>query len=68
MVELDGATTDQNPQAAVDAANVYAANGGSSTCNAVNDFFTYNPINCYPRLVNQVILILFRVQGHNLVF
>ena len=61
-VELDGATTDQNPQAALDAANVYAANGGSSTCNAVDDFFVYNPINCYPRALDQVTLCLLSLQ------
>lgn len=53
-VTLVGATTTQNPQAALDSANTFAANGGSSTCKAVNDKFVYNPINCYPRKMNQV--------------
>ena len=53
-VTLVGATNTQNPQAALDSANAFASNGGSSTCNAVNDKLVYNPINCYPRKLNQV--------------
>ena len=53
-VELVNATTDQNPQAALDAANLYAANGGSTTCNATDDLLAYDPVNCYPRLLDQV--------------
>jgi hypothetical protein len=53
-VLLANATTSQNPQAALTAANNYAANGGGQTCNAVNDLFVYNPVNCYPRTLDQV--------------
>jgi len=55
-VTLAGATAAQNPQAALDAANAYASNGGSNSCNAVNDTFVYNPNYCYPLTLNQVYL------------
>lgn len=54
QVTLLGASASQNPQAALDQANVFASTGGSN-CNAVNDTFVFNPINCFPRLLNQVI-------------
>ncbi len=52
-VNLVNATAAQNPQAALDSANVYASNGGSASCGAVKDTFQYNPDNCYPLLLNQ---------------
>lgn len=61
QVNLQGATTAQNPQQALNDANSYASNGGSATCNAVHDTLTYNPNNCYPSLI-QVLLLRFRIQ------
>ncbi len=59
-VTFVGASASQNPQAALDQANVFASNGGSSACNAVDDTFVFNPSACYPLLLNQVINFSFR--------
>ena len=59
QVTLAGANVAENPQAALDTANSFAANGGTS-CNQVNDTLEYNPTSCYPLLLNQVLFNLFR--------
>ena len=63
QANLQGAATAQNPQQALNGANSYASNGGSATCNAVHDTLTYNPNNCYPSVI-QVILLRFRIQAY----
>ena len=59
-VTFVGADGGQNAQAALDAANVFAANGGSA-CMKINDTLEYNPADCYPLLLNQVLFIIIQV-------
>ena len=49
-VQLVGATPDQNPQAALDTLNQFAGN----SCGVPGSKYEYNPLNCYPLLINQV--------------
>lgn len=68
IVRLVGDSATTSPQAALDQANVYASNGGSASCNAVNDSLQYNPANCYPYSILAVLIILFRMPPIPLAF
>lgn len=52
---LVGASVSQNPQAALNALNT------NPPCNA-SSIFQYNPVACYPTLINQVLIYLFRAK------
>lgn len=51
-VQLVGASSSQNPQAALDTLNSFAST--SLYCGTIGSKYEYNPLNCYPLLINQV--------------
>ena len=53
-VQLVGATPDQNPQAALGTLNQFAGNSCGVLGSVLGSKCEYNPLNCYPLLINQV--------------